>query len=294
MYDQEHQGRLLRAGPKPADAPFHVPRDLQAPATCVYDNGLYDGTNGYSNAVANVFGFRRTLLDDFTVPAGGSLTVEGIRWEHVWSSGSNNATSPFLEILFRANSEGAPGATITSLIQISSYQETPTGDVQFGRPVEESIATFATPQVFPPGTYWLEATIVGPENNFWLIRSTTAGTPLWANYDDFSGLEPGTNVFSADADLSFCLLGQPDIDGDGVADAEDSCPDTAAGDPVDEDGCSLDQLCLCEGNDGPWKNHGEYVSCFAQAAEVFVDDGIITEAEKDALVAEAAESDCGS
>jgi len=34
--------------------------------------------------------------------------------------------------------------------------------------------------------------------------------------------------------------GQEDTDGDGVGDACDDCPDTAAGDPVDADGCSTD------------------------------------------------------
>jgi hypothetical protein len=48
--------------------------------------------------------------------------------------------------------------------------------------------------------------------------------------------------------------------------------------------------CAC---DDDWKNHGQYVKCVAQAAGDLVDAGIISEAEKDEIVADAAESDCG-
>ena len=34
----------------------------------------------------------------------------------------------------------------------------------------------------------------------------------------------------------------------------------------------------------PWKNHGKYVSCVAHAADDFLDLGLITPAEKDAIM----------
>jgi hypothetical protein len=49
--------------------------------------------------------------------------------------------------------------------------------------------------------------------------------------------------------------------------------------------------CAC---DDDWKNHGQYVRCVAQAAGDLVDAGLISEAEKDDIVMDAAESDCGS
>ena len=58
----------------------------------------------------------------------------------------------------------------------------------------------------------------------------------------------------------------------------------------DEDGCSIDQLCVCEDE---WKNHGQYVRCVTAASEDFVYNGIITEEEKDEIVSERASSDCG-
>jgi hypothetical protein len=55
-----------------------------------------------------------------------------------------------------------------------------------------------------------------------------------------------------------------DLDGDGVADAADACPDTE-GDLVDADGCSV---CPCaETLDGDsWRSHDDYVACVVAAA----------------------------
>jgi len=52
----------------------------------------------------------------------------------------------------------------------------------------------------------------------------------------------------------------------------------------------IDQLCPCENQ---WKNHGQYVSCVARAAEDFVAVGLITDAKKDAIVSGAGQSFCG-
>jgi beta-lactam-binding protein with PASTA domain len=81
-----------------------------------------------------------------------------------------------------------------------------------------------------------------------------------------------------------------DIDGDGVEDTLDSCPLTPLESIVDAAGCSISQLCPCEYD---WRNHGQYVRCYAGAAEDFVSYGLITELEKDYLVALAGESSCG-
>ena len=44
-------------------------------ADVLYDNGPVNGVNGYSNATSGVFGFRRTLLDDFVVPEGAIYSM---------------------------------------------------------------------------------------------------------------------------------------------------------------------------------------------------------------------------
>jgi len=87
-----------------------------------------------------------------------------------------------------------------------------------------------------------------------------------------------------------------DRDGDGVLNSADACAFTEPGFLVDPAGCSIEQLCPCEGPrgaSGAWKNHGKYVSCTAKSAGSFVERGLISEAEKGAVVSEAAQSDCG-
>jgi hypothetical protein len=81
-----------------------------------------------------------------------------------------------------------------------------------------------------------------------------------------------------------------DSDGDGLPDYLDSCPHTPSGDVIDRNGCSIDDLCPC---DGPWKNHGEYVGRFLAVSGEFVNEGLITEAERRRLLSRAADSDCG-
>jgi hypothetical protein len=85
-----------------------------------------------------------------------------------------------------------------------------------------------------------------------------------------------------------------DTDGDGVPDGQDKCPAASSG-AVNADGCTIAQLVPCAGpsGGGVWKNHGRYVSELARIAQQFVDAGLITEDEKDEIVAGAAASSCG-
>lgn len=83
-----------------------------------------------------------------------------------------------------------------------------------------------------------------------------------------------------------------DSDNDGVNDEQDLCPNTEAGQIVNLNGCSILQsiLQLCSPN---VKNHGEYVSCIARISEEFLEQGLISEQDKDIIVSEAAKSDIG-
>jgi hypothetical protein len=81
-----------------------------------------------------------------------------------------------------------------------------------------------------------------------------------------------------------------DSDADGVSDELDACLGTPPDEPVLANGCSVDQMCPC---DNPWKNHGAYVKCVAHTTSELVDDGVITEEEKDAIVSAAGSSTCG-
>jgi hypothetical protein len=123
--------------------------------------------------------------------------------------------------------------------------------------------------------------------------------------DDNDGVPDGADncplaANPSQADLDGDGLGDAcdaDDDADGVADGSDLCAATPAGAVVDPaSGCSIAQLCPCSGPRGstePWRNHGKYVSCTAKSAETFVGLGLLSGAEKDAIVSEAAQSSCG-
>lgn len=103
------------------------------------------------------------------------------------------------------------------------------------------------------------------------------------------------NTDGGDGCSSTCTIeALPDADGDGVLDDADMCPETEEGAVVDEVGCSGAQRVANEcPADGEYKNHGKYVSCVAHAAEALLEDGLITEEEKDAIVSAVAKSDVG-
>jgi hypothetical protein len=85
------------------------------------------------------------------------------------------------------------------------------------------------------------------------------------------------------------IAAEPDVDGDGVADAADDCPDSAPGELVGIDGC---EACPCEETvDGePWKSKRAYVVCVAEAAK---DAGLSRRARR-ALIRRAKRSTCGN
>ena len=175
-----------------------------AAADTLYDNGGPNGDTGYSNATVNVLGFRRTLLDDFTLD--GDSVLQDFHWQHVWSTfppGSGIG----MELLFRSDAGGAPGDMIVTA-SITSYSEMGTGQTFFSRAGAESWVTFDD-IALGAGTYWFEATIIGPGNNFWLTHTTVTGSECWVDYDDVGGLQSGTTIFGVAADLNFMLTGVP-------------------------------------------------------------------------------------
>ena len=81
-----------------------------------------------------------------------------------------------------------------------------------------------------------------------------------------------------------------DSDGDGVIDADDVCLGTPSGDPVLENGCSLEQACPCDGN---WKNHGAYEKCVSQSLKDLRKAGTISAQEARNLRAASKNNECG-
>ncbi len=107
---------------------------------------------------------------------------------------------------------------------------------------------------------------------------------------------PSIATNSGSADFQNITIGATDLDGDGVPDSLDECPNTPPCSVVDASGCSIDQLAPCDGpvSGGSWKNHGQYVAAVAQAVNKLLDQGVISEVQADAIVSAAAQSPCGS
>ena len=135
------------------------------------------------------------------------------------------------------------------------------------------------------------------------LSQVGADTCLYTTQDFFTRFDDGT--VTTDSSLVRICPGfipapgvERDADGDGVENSTDVCESTPVGEVVDPGtGCSIAQLNPCEGPRGstqPWKNHGQYVASVAESAESFLDQGLITPAEKDAIVGAAAQSTCGS
>ena len=164
--------------------------------------------------------------------------------------------------------------------------------------------SFNPPIALPADHYFFRPEVLLSSGDFlWLSAPKTIPAPAdlqtWIRNDDLAPdwLRIGADIIGAGAfNASFSLSGETDTDEDGVGDSVDQCPATSPGVVVDANGCSIDQLVPCAGpaSGGTWKNHGEYVSSTAHAAGEFLAQGLISEGEKDAIVAQAAQSKCGA
>ena len=153
--------------------------------------------------------------------------------------------------------------------------------------------------------------------DFWVVRLNAAGEKVWEQsygaLDDedcesavqtseggfaFGGYSPSrprkgkTAPSLGQGDFWIVRTGAEtpgDCDGDGVADASDQCPDTAFGDVANASGCGIKQFCPC---DGQWASRSNYVACVESNTIPFVANGLITEAHRQALIAEAQTADC--
>ena len=168
---------------------------------------------------------------------------------------------------------------------------------------------FNPPISLPPGHYFFRPEVLLSAGDFlWLSAPrpiVAPGTPVtgdlqsWIRNDALAPdwLRIGADIVGAGAfNASFSLLGETDRDNDGVPDSLDLCPGTPASAIVDANGCSIDQIAPCSGpaSGGTWKNHGQYVSTVAQAAEAFVEQRLLSEPQAEEIVAQAAQSNCGT
>lgn len=87
-----------------------------------------------------------------------------------------------------------------------------------------------------------------------------------------------------------------DADKDGVPDAADKCPNTAPGDKVNRDGCSIAQLCPCGAprDASQWKSHAQYFMCVHNALAAFKKAKLVTAKDAGVAFATAKKTQCGA
>jgi hypothetical protein len=175
---------------------------------------------------------------------------------------------------------------------------------------EEVLITvnFNPPISLPADHYFFRPEVLLSRGDFlWLSAPkpiVTPGTPFapdlqsWIRSDALAPdwLRIGTDITGQGPfNAAFSLSGETDADGDGVPDSLDLCPGTPADAIVDSHGCSIDQIAPCSGpaSGGSWKNHGQYVSAVAHAAEAFLAQGLFSLEQAEEIIVQAAQSDCG-
>lgn len=105
---------------------------------------------------------------------------------------------------------------------------------------------------------------------------------------DETGATPSGELDSGEPYLSWATwvdTGPRDEDEDGVTDDADLCPGTAAYAIASADGCAVAQTCRL---DATWAHPGAYVTCVVDAATRLYDEGLVTRAQRGAMVSRAA------
>ena len=79
-----------------------------------------------------------------------------------------------------------------------------------------------------------------------------------------------------------------DCDNDSVPNAQDTCGETPPDALVNSNGCTIEQVCPCDG----WLEHSNYVACVESASAEFQSAGLITSEQRAELVTHAATANC--
>jgi hypothetical protein len=239
--------------------------------------------------------------DIYDSGAGGSVSGPGTQ-QGFMSAGfafvsSTAATLDTIQVAF-----GALGTNTTFTLSLRAANGPRGGP---GDLIEAFLITeFVGPMGFPHPLITLRSTsrpLLNAATFYWLVATSDADN--WVGWNAnvlnlrgrFYSVQLGSDVLLEDQLLAaFRVNGIPivdnDADNDGVVDSIDECPDTPPGVAVNSTGCSIEQLVPC---DGPWRNHGQYVSAVVKTARAFAAAGLITADQQRDIINAAAGSDCG-
>jgi hypothetical protein len=132
------------------------------------------------------------------------------------------------------------------------------------------------------------ATVFGPSAPFWEDLQGIVRVTMLTGEAEFDGIGIHQLVDSGVYRHFFPIF--PDADADGVPDYLDSCPQTPVGAVVNASGCSIYELVSC---DRPWKSHGDYLNTLRSVTGDFVNESLISHADRRAIIIQGAKSNCG-
>ncbi len=175
---------------------------LENPADVLYDNGDWDGVNGYTCSLSP--GLDRSLLDDFTVPDGG-WDITGASTLYIWNTLPPGSGTD-MRVEFYADNTCAPGSVLIASSTTTNYSEVNAAKGEaFGRAIAQIDVTFNTIHL-DPGHYWVDLQVVGPQMGF-ILTASQNDCACWVDYADLGGRAPGFTIFNVDSDIVFGLSG---------------------------------------------------------------------------------------
>jgi len=240
-----------------------TPADITIPSEYFVEyNGIHSYGTGYSKASDKILTAKSTAVErtaKYTMDSNSYAMFQGYI----------PATSDVLKLNYAYDSDGT---SFLSVVVTDMYDNAVLYNVNL--PVGKGSIKFPT----PPGHPIAQSLIVSS-----FALATT-------------GKEKES---SSSATFNFELVAPTsDNDEDGVPNESDQCPATPIGAVVEPaNGCSIDELVPCNGprgSDVSWKNHGEYVSNYANVGARFESLGLFSPGEKAGLVKAATASKCGA
>ena len=229
-----------------------------------------------------------TVADDFRFAEG--MLVNRIVWWGGYLSPPATEPDNFTIRIF-ADNTNRPGPLLRT-IAAGAVDKVATGQwVNPGLyPEFQYLLPLSSPFLAQAGQrYWISIVNPASDGNWlWEASSNSVNPGVQRSFTD-----PVTGPwipYTPDTAFALHAVPIPDSDGDGVLDPADQCPGTPSGEVVDAHGCSIEQRVPC---DGPWRNHGEYVSAIVRTSRAFASAGLITARQQREMIIAAARSDCG-